>query len=79
MFGVPRLIVGRHPYGAFSRNRTLVFANAAPDAGPGIHTGLLKPYLNINPGCRTAAVGQRDSPGDAQAPFPGADDRGRGR
>ena len=48
MLAVPGFPVGRHPDGAFSRNRTLVFADTAADAMFGINIGLLKPYQNFN-------------------------------
>ncbi len=40
--------IGRNPDGAFSRNRTLMFTNAAADAMFGINVRLLKLYPDFN-------------------------------
>jgi hypothetical protein len=48
MVAVARFPVGRHPDGAFSRNRTFMLADTATDAIFRINIGLLKPYLNFN-------------------------------
>ena len=74
MVAVPGFPVGRHSDGPFAGHRAFMLANAAADASLRIDIGLLKPYLNLNPGSGRWGRFKRCFFIYFQPPFPVGDD-----